>query len=148
LYAVRFISVSQTTAITVKWFSIPTVIIAVYYAYRSSFGYHKATAVRKNTLVFIIMTLMIGMVTFVSLEGSIMLINKNIGQQKECVVSGKIIKVNYPAVKKVGNKYSIVIERMAEKDTLELNVPTNEYTLNQNFERQMKTGCLNILYSE
>ena len=70
---------------------------------------------------------MIGMVTFISFQGLLMLINNNIGEQKNYKLCGKIIKLHYPEKKKIGNKYSIFIKRKIEKDTIELNVPKNEY---------------------
>ena len=78
----------------------------------------------------------------------LMLINNNIGKQKDYKLCGKIIKLNYPENKKIGNKYSIFIKRELEKDTIELNVPKNEYVEKQNFEKGMKIGSLKIIYSE
>jgi hypothetical protein len=148
IYSVDFISVSQTMKTTLEWCILPTIIFALYYAYRSSFGYNKAIAIWKNTLTFIIMTIMIGMVTFISFQGLLMLINSNIGEQKDYKLCGKIIKLNYPEKKKIGNKYSIFIKREVEKDTVELNVPKNEYVEKQNFEKEMKIGSLKFIYSK
>lgn len=148
IYSVDFISVDQTIETTFKWCILPTVFFALYYAYRSSFGYNKAIAIWKNTLTFIIMTIMIGMVIFVSFRGVLMLINSNIGEQKDYNLRGKIIKLNYPEKKKTGNKYSIFIKRELEKDTIELNVPKIIYIDNQYFEKKMKIGSLKFIYSK
>lgn len=148
MYSMDFISVSQTMKMTFKWCLVPTIIFALYYAYRSSFGNKTIIAVWRNTLTFIVITILTGMVTFVSFQGVLMIVNKNIGLQKEYLLSGKITKLNYPEKKKVGNKYSIEIERKLEKDTIELNVPTNKYHEGQNFEKLMKIGSLNFIYSE
>jgi hypothetical protein len=148
IYSVDFISVSQTMKATLEWFILPTIIFALFYAYRSSFGYKKAIAIWKNTLTFIVMTIIIGMVTFISFQGLLMLINSNIGEQKDYKLCGKIIKLNYPEDKKIGNKYSIFIKRTLEKDTIELNVPKNEYVVKQNFEKEMKIGSLKFIYSK
>jgi hypothetical protein len=148
IYSVDFISVSQTMKMTLEWCILPTIIFSLYYAYRSSFGYDIAIAIWKNTLTFIIMTIMIGMVTFISFQGFLMLVNCNIGEQKNYKLVGKIIKLNYPEKKKIGNKYSIYISRELEKDTIELNVPKNEYVKKQNFEKEMKIGSLKFIYSK
>lgn len=150
IYSVDFISVSQTMKTTFEWCTIPTIIFALYYAYHSSFGYKTtiAIAIWRNTFTFIVMTIIIGMITFTSFQGILMLINKNIGPQKEYLLSGKITKLKYPENKKIGNEYSIEIERKLEKDTIELNVPTNQYFEKQKFEKRMKIGSLNFIYSE
>ena len=148
IYSVDFISSSQTMKTTLEWCILPTTIFASYYGYRSSFGYKKAVAIWKNTLTFIIMTILIGMITFISFQGLLTLINNNIGEQKNYKLCGKIIKLNYTEKKKIGNKYSIFIKRKIEKDTIELNVPKNEYVEKQNFQKEMKIGSLKFIFSE
>lgn len=149
LYSVNYISESQTMEATFNYCIIPTIIFALYYAYRSSFGY-KAVIVPiwKNILSFTVMTIIIGMVTFISFQGILIIINNNIGQQKEYLLSGKIIKLDYPEKKKIGNKYAVEIERNVEKDTIKLNVSTNKYQKGQDFEKSMKIGLLKFIYSE
>lgn len=148
IYSADFISVSQTMKTTFEWCIIPTIIFSLYYAYQSSFGYKTTIAIWRNTFTFIAMAIIIGMITFTSFQGILMLINKNIGPQKEYLLSGKITKLKYPEREKIGNKYSIEIERKLEKDTIELNVPTNQYFEKQKFEKRMKIGSLNFIYSE
>ena len=149
LYSVNYISESQTMEATFNWCIVPTIIFALYYAYRSSFGYKEVIVpIWKNILSFTVMTIIIGMVIFISFQGILIIINNNIGQQKEYLLSGKIIKLDYPEKKKIGNKYAIVIKRKLEKDTIELNVPTNKYQKGQNFEKSMKIGCLKFIYAE
>lgn len=141
-----FISISQPLKTMFEWCIIPITIFALYYAYRSSFGYKTTSTIWKNTLTFIVIAIMTGMVTFISFQGILMLINKNIGQQREYLLSGKIARLKYPEKKKMLNKYSIEIVRELEKDTIELNVPTREYLKDQNFEKQMKVGSLGFIY--
>lgn len=148
VYSTDFISISQTLKKTFEWCIIPITIFALYYAYSSSFGYKTTITIWRNTLTFIMMAIMIGMVTFLSFQGILMIINKNIGEQKEYLLSGKITKLKYTEKKKIGNKYSIEIARKLEKDTIELNVPTREYLKGQNFEKQMKVGSLGFIYLE
>lgn len=148
LYAVDYVVVSQTTKTTFEWCLLPTLIFALYYAYRCSFGYTKAIALWKNTLTFSLTTIMIVMVTFVSFQGLLMLINSTIGTQKAYKLSGEVITLHYPENKKIGAKYSIFIKREIEKDTIELNVPTNEYVEKQHFEKAMKLGSLQFIYSK
>lgn len=149
LYSVNYISESQTMEATFNYCIIPTIIFALYYAYHSSFGYKEVIVpIWKNILSFTVMTIIIGMITFISFQGILIIINNNIGQQKEYLLSGKIIKLDYPEEKKVGNKYAIEIERKDEKDTIKLNVPTNKYQKGENFEKSMKIGFLKFIYSE
>lgn len=146
MYSTDFISISHTLKTTFQWCIIPTTLFSLYFAYRSSFGYRTTIIIWRNTLTFIVVAYMIGMVTFISFQGILMLINKNIGQQKEYLLSGKITKLKYPEKKKIGNKYSIEIERKLEKDTIELDVPTRKYQKGQNFEKRMKLGSLGFIY--
>jgi hypothetical protein len=148
IYSIDFISVNQTMKTAFEWCIIPTIIFSLYYAYHSSFGYKKTIAIWRNTFTFIAIAIMVEMISFTSSQGILMLINKNIGRQKEYLLSGKITKLNYPENKKIGNKYSIEIERKLEKDTIELNVPTNQYFEKQKFKKRMKIGSLNFIYAE
>ncbi|WP_026977593.1 hypothetical protein [Flavobacterium tegetincola] len=149
MYSVDYIAVSQTMRTTLKWCLIPIIFFAIYYAYRASFGQkEKKIEIWKNILLFSVMSIIIGMLSFISFQGILMIINNKIGKQKEYLLSGKIIKLNYPEKKKIANKYSIEILRKLDNDTIELNVPTSEYQNDQNFEKQMKVGSLNFIYLE
>ncbi|ESU20952.1 hypothetical protein FCR2A7T_07230 [Flavobacterium cauense R2A-7] len=149
MYSVNYISVSQTMKATFSWCLIPSIAFALYYAYFSTFGYKKiSVSLWRKIIGFIAMTIITGLIALFSFQGILMIINSKLGNQKEYLLSGKIIKLNYPKKKKSGNKYSIEIERKLENDTIELNVPTNEYQIGQNFEKQMKIGSLNFIYIE
>jgi len=147
LYSSDYIAVSQTSKMVFRLCIIPIIILTLICAYFSSFGYPKNTLPkRKNALLFIIMSYICGMINFVSFQGILMLINSNTGYQKEYLLIGKILKTNYPKHKKPGAKYSIEILRETENDTIELNVPTNEFVVGRKFEKEMKIGSLNFIY--
>lgn len=148
-YLFDYISVSQTLKITFRWCLIPSIAFALYYAYYASFGYKKISVpIWKNFFVFLTMTAVILIISLSSFQGILIIINSKLGNQKDYLLSGKIIKIDYLERKKIGNNYSIEIQRKLENDTIKLNVPTNEYHIGQSFEKEMKIGLLNFIYSE
>ncbi|SNR53444.1 hypothetical protein [Flavobacterium sp. ov086] len=148
MYSVDYISVNLTFEFVKKYLLIPLFLFSLFYAYCGTFRSDKKAALWKNILVFIILAMSIGMVTFVALQGLSMIVNKEFGTQHKYNLSGEIIKLNYPENKKIGNKYSIYIKRDVENDTIELNVPTNKYRVGQKINKEMKIGSLKFIYSD
>jgi hypothetical protein len=147
VYSIPYILVSQVFGFEEKYLLVPLFIFSFTYAYYSSFGGQEKNALWKNLLAFVLASVMIGMMTFLSFQGISMLINKNLGNQKNYFLRGTIFKLNYPVEKKIGNKYSIFIKRDFEKDTVEMNVPTNKYKVGQSISKNMKMGSLGFIYS-
>lgn len=147
LYSVDFIAWEETMDYTFKYCGVPTILIAAYFAYRSTFGYDKDMEVWRNLLGFIVMTFIAGMVIFISFQGLLILINCNVGQNKEYILDGQITKLDYPEKKKPLNKYSIEIIRAAELDTIKLDVPNNDYEQGEDFSKKMKMGSLGFIYA-
>ncbi|WP_029270813.1 hypothetical protein [Flavobacterium sp. KJJ] len=147
MYSCSYISVSITFKFVRKYFLVPLLLYSFFYAYNGVFRSHKKTLLWKSIILFILLTIMIGMITFVSLQGISILVNKEFGKQYKYKLSGKIIKLNYPANKKIGNNYSIYIKRDIEKDTIELIVPRNAYLVGQKITKEMKIGLLKFVYS-
>ena len=79
LFSVDFIEGDPTMDFTFKWFGLPTVLLAIYYAYRATFGYDNGVAIWRNLIGIIVMTFITSMVLFISFQGLIILINNNIG---------------------------------------------------------------------
>jgi hypothetical protein len=147
LNSVDFIAGEETMEYTFKYCGVPILLIAAYYAYRSTFGYDKDKEAWKNTLGFVVMTFIAGMVIFISFQGLLVLINCNLGHHKEYNLEGQITYLDYPEKKKALNKYSIEIKRIAELDTIKLDVPTNDYEQGQYFTKKMKIGSLGFIYA-
>ena len=148
LFSVDFIEGDPTMDFTFKWFGIPIILLAAYYAFRATFGYDRSVAIWRNIIGFIVMTFITGMILFISFQGLIILINNNIGNHKDYHLHGQIVRLDYPEEKKAGNKYFIDIKRDIEKDTLNLVVPTNHYVQGQLFSKMMKIGSFGFIYSK
>lgn len=146
--SIEFIVGKETINFTLKWCGIPILLLALYYAFKSTFAYHKSAEIWRNLVGFVIMTFIMGMVFFISFQGLIILINNNLGDHKEYQLQGKIVNLDYPKDKKIGNKYSIEIKREIELDTIKLDVPTNHYLQGQKFTKKMKIGYFGFLYAK
>lgn len=147
MHSCSYISVDITFEFVRKYFLFPLMLYSLFYAYHGVFRSYKQTLLWKSILLFVVLTVMIGMITFVSLQGISIIINKEFGKQYKYHLSGQIIKLNYPVNKKIGNNYSIYVKRDNERDTIELNVPRNEYVLGQKITKEMKIGLLKFVYS-
>lgn len=141
-----FIDNTYLYHITNNWCKIPIIIISIYWSYRVSFGYNMKEVIWKNFLYFILMFIVCGMMLIVAFQGSLLIINNQIGKNKRYDLRGKIVKLNYPKNKKILAHYSVFINRNVENDTIELIVPTNEYNVGDEFEQDMKVGSLGIIY--
>ncbi|MBR9776721.1 MAG: hypothetical protein GYB55_17545 [Cytophagales bacterium] len=102
----------------------------------------------ENLLGTIVLIAIISLITLVSFQGYLILINSHLGQQKKYLLTGQITKLDFPKEKKIGNKYSIEIARKLEQDTISLDVPTNGYIEAENFTKTMKMGSLGFIYSK
>lgn len=132
--------------LTKKWCVIPLVLISLFWSYRITFGYDTSQKFLKNTLGFIVMTIISMMLLYVSFEGNLLIINSYIGKQQDYLITGEVIKLKYPENKKMLNHYSIIIQLSKKNDSVELIVPTNEYIVGDKFEQDMKIGSLGVLY--
>lgn len=150
VYYLPYISGDQSFGFVKRYLLIPLIVFSLAYAYFSTFGYKQqiTVAVWKNLVVFVVLFIMISMVNFLSFQGSVIIINKEFGAQNNYLLSGEIVKVDYPVPKKWGNKYRVFIKREIENDTIEMDVPTNNYRLGQKFKKEMKIGLLGFIYSE
>ncbi|MBI0400563.1 hypothetical protein [Cyclobacterium marinum] len=148
VYSVDFITGEQTLAAAIKWCGIPTLIFALYYSYQATFGHRNDIPIWKNLLGTIVLIAIISLITLVSFQGYLILINSHLGQQKKYLLTGQITKLDFPKEKKIGNKYSIEIARKLEQDTISLDVPTNGYIEAENFTKTMKMGSLGFIYSK
>ena len=141
-----FIESNRALNITFKSCILPVVAMSAYFAYQSTFDTRKQVALWRRVLSMIVLTFIFGMMFLKATQGYIIFYNCKIGEQKQTVVKGEVVKLKYPKNKKPLNNYSIEI-KLIEKDLITLDVPTNEYYIGQTFEKDMIKGSLGILYS-
>lgn len=146
-YSLNYIQSDKTLSITFKWFVIPSIIIGLFYAYRSTFGYEKKTAVWRNVLGLIALTIFFTMLLLRSFEGYLILTNCLVGQQTKTLIKGQVTRLNYPKNKKPLNNYKIEITTNDKLEIINIIVPDNSYFVGQTFEKEMTIGSLGFLYS-
>ena len=145
-FSVDFIMREITMATTLKWCGVPTFILAVYYAYRGTFGYPNEVAIWRNTLGMIGMTAACCIMFFMAFQGFLILYNCHIGQQNDYLLQGQITKIDSVKNKSGRISYSLKLYREHEKDTIKLDLPKNEFSEGQFFSKQMKVGSLGFIY--
>lgn len=145
-YSVDFIQNDKAISLAFKWFTIPSIIIGLYYGYHSTFGYNKEVAKWKNIIGLLTLTLIIGLMSLKFFQGYLVLYNCNFGTQDSLVIKGKVKALDFPKTKKPFNNYAIIIETDSNAN-ITLDVPTNEYSIGQIFEKELALGSLGILYS-
>lgn len=138
----------KALSIAFKWFSVPSVIVGAIFSYRSTFGCNRKTALWRNILGLLTLTLISTLATIISFQGYLVLLNCNVGKQKNIFVKGVVTKLNYPKRKKPLNHYAIVIKVDGKNETIKLDVPTNQYFVGQPFEKELTLGSLAFLYGK
>ncbi len=146
-FSADFIQNNKALSTAFNWFTIPSIIIGAYFGYLSTFGYNKKTAVWRNVLGLLAMALIFTLMFLRSCQGYLILYNCNVGIQKNILIKGHVIKLDYPKRKKLLNNYAIVIMIDDSKETIKLDVPTNQYFVGQIFEKELTLGSLGFLYS-
>lgn len=142
----EFIERDKPLSTTLKWFGVPSLILAIGYAYRATFGYDKTVAFWRNTIGIIVFTVICSMMFFVSFQGFLILYNCNIGEQKTYTLKGQIAYVRTSTNNKGKSMHSIDLIRVGEKDTLTINVPHNHFYEGQSLTMEMKIGSLGYIY--
>jgi hypothetical protein len=129
-----------------NWFIILAFPIGVYYAFSLL---HTQDKSKKGGIALgrIGITIVVTMIVFRSIQGYIILYNCNIGPQAEVLIEGKITQLRFPKPKKFFDKNSIDILASNPVKTISLEVPSNNYNLNELFQKNMTRGSLGILYS-
>ncbi|MGZ5548911.1 MAG: hypothetical protein ACXWFZ_13285 [Nitrososphaeraceae archaeon] len=92
-------------------------------------------------------TLIFTLLFLKSSQGYVVLWNAYIGKQEETIVRGIVNKIDYPRRKKLLNSYAIVITSKNTEQPINLDVPSNKYSIGIPFEKRMRKGSLGILYS-
>lgn len=146
-YTMDFVQNEKALSMTFKWFTIPSIIIGLYYGYNSTFGYNKEIAKWRSIIGLLTLTLIIGIMSLKSFQGYLVLFNCNLGTQERIVIRGQVTKLDFPKSKKPFNNYAIVIETDSN-ESIVLDVPTNEYSVGQIFKKELTLGSLGILYSQ
>lgn len=146
-FSVDFILRDNPMATTLKWCGVPTLIFAIYFAYRATFGYPQDVAVWRNIIGMLTFTVICSMMFFMAFQGFLILFNCNIGQQKDCQMKGIITKIKSTKSKSGRNSYTLWLHREFENDTIKIDIPKNNFTEGQVFSKQMKEGSLGFIYS-
>ena len=146
-YSIAFIQNDKALSTTFKWCTIPSVLMAAYYGYRATFGYNMKVAVWRNVLGLLALTAICTLMFLKSFQGYLVFYNCNLGTQRKILIKGQIAKLDYPKSKKPFNNYAVVIITDDNKQTIKLDVPTNQYVVGQLFEKELTEGSLGFLYS-
>lgn len=146
-YTFEFIDSRKALNLAIKWFMIPSIGLGFIYSYYSVFKRGPAQAQWKKIAGLLVLTLAFALMFLRSSQGYLIFWNAHVGGQKEVVLRGMVSRLDYPRKKKPLNSYAIDIEVEDTGELLNLDVPTNDYKVGETFDRKMKKGCLDILYS-
>lgn len=145
-YSVDFLQYDKVFSISVKWFVVPSIIVATYYVYYSTFGYDKKSARWRKILGLLALTLIFSLMILKAFQGYLTYYNCNFGTQTKLTIKGKITKLDFPRTKKLLNTYSVQLLTDNTHELIKLEVPTKNYFVGQFFEKEMLVGSLGILY--
>lgn len=145
-YSVDFLQYDKVFSISVKWFIVPTILVATYYAYYSTFSYDKKSALWRKVLGLLALTLIFSLMILKAFQGYLTYYNCNFGTQTKLTIKGKITSLDFPKRKKPLNSYSVELLTNSTQELIKLEVPTKNYSVGQYFEKEMLLGSLGILY--
>jgi hypothetical protein len=145
-YSVDFLQYDKVFSISIKWFVAPTIIVSTYYAYYSTFGYDKNSALWRKLLGLLALTLIFSLMILRAFQGYLTYYNCNFGTQTKLTVKGIITRLDFPKTKKPLNTYSVELLTDNTHELIKLEVPTKNYSVGQFFEKEMIVGSLGILY--
>ena len=129
------------------WFLIPSVPVAIYYAYKSTFSYNKNLVFWKNLLGAIVCTIFYSLVLVKSFQGYLYIYNSSFGEQKNYLLQGFINYVKPPKYKnRVFSLYTIDLTLDSSQRKIKLATKTNIYEPGQHIEINMKLGSLGYIY--
>ncbi len=148
LFSVNYIVSERLMPFTLKWCGFPTLIFAIYYAYKGSFGYHKKVSIWLNSFSILFMTGLCSIIFLTIFQGFIILINCNIGHQKNYLMKGLITKINTKKSKSGRVIYTISLFRKIENDIVKIETNNNIYAEGDFLSKQMKIGSLGFIYSK
>lgn len=146
-FSVEFILRDKPIETTLKWCGIPSLILAIYYAYRVTFGYQQDVEVWRKVIGMLVYTLICSIMFIVAFQGFLIMYNCNIGQQNDYLLKGTITKIETTESKSGRISYTILVHRELENDHVKIDIPKNNYTEGQSFSKQMKICSLGFIYS-
>jgi hypothetical protein len=146
-YTFEYIDNHRALNLTIKWFMLPSIILGVIYSYYFVFRRGPAQAQWRKVLGLLGLTLAFTLLFLRSSQGYLIFLNAHFGTQKEVVLRGIIDRLDFPKKKKLLNSYAIYIKNEETGELLNLDVPTNNYRVGEVFEKTMRKGSLDILYS-
>jgi hypothetical protein len=143
LFSKPFIQIGQSLF---YWFLIPSFVLGVFYSFKltSKHDKNKGGAVAFGR---ILLTMLITMLSFRSIQGYVILLNCNFGKQMDKELSGEVSFVDYPKPKKYFDKNKITILENSSNRKVTLEVPDDTYLVGQRFSKKMTIGSLGVLYS-
>lgn len=145
-YSVDFIQNDKALSLAFIWFTVPSLLIGLFYGYSWTFGYKKEVARWRNLIGMLTLTLIMTLMSLKFFQGYLVFYNCNFGTQNRLVIKGQITKLDFPETKKPLNNFTIAI-RTDFNESFTIDVPTNEYYIGQVFEKELTLGSLGILYS-
>jgi hypothetical protein len=146
-YTFEYIDNRKALNLAFRWFIVPSFVLGVVYSYYSVFKRSPSQALWRKVLGLLALTLVFTLLFLRSSQGYLILWNAHFGDQKEVVLRGIIDKLDYPKKKKPLNSYAIDIKVEDTGELINLDVPTNDYQVGETFEKKMKKGSLEIVYS-
>lgn len=142
-----FFEANRSMRLAFTWCLLPSVLIAIYYSYRILLKDNGKTAKWKLALQRVALVGLITILSCMGFVGYIVYANSAFGGNNRRQVKGRIVKVDYPARKKIFNDYQITVRLEFTEELLQLHVPTDEYRVNDYFDKEMISGAFGILYS-
>jgi hypothetical protein len=146
-FSVEFILRDKPIETTLKWCGIPSLILAIYYAYRATFGYKQDVEVWRKAIGMLVYTVICSAMFIVAFQGFLIMYNCNIGQQNDYLLKGTIKKIETTESKSGRISYTILLHREIENDNVKIDISKNNFTEGQSFSKQMKIGLLGFIYS-
>lgn len=129
------------------WFLIPSIPIAAYYAYKSTFSFNRNLALWKNLFGAIICTLFFSLILVKSFQGYLCIYNSALGQQNNFQLKAFINYVKKPKFSdRLLSLYTLEVTVDSSQKKMILETKKKSYEAGQRLEINMKKGTLGYLY--
>jgi hypothetical protein len=130
------------------WFAVPSLPIAIYYAYRSTFGYDRKTALWRNVLGTVVLSIVFLLILLKTFQGYLNIYNCTVGRQRTFLFKGHITNIEEPRRKgRLFSVYKIEVIQDSSQKRLKLDTKRNDYQIGQSVEMEMRIGSLGYIYT-
>jgi hypothetical protein len=136
----------KALSLSMRWCFFPSLLLGCIYAYYGGFKRAPPQALWRKVISVLVLTVVATLIFLRCFQGYIWIINSQMGNQSQVLVSGVITKVDRPVRKKRLNSYIIHV-----KDTLRevvLDVPGEDWREGQYFKKLLTKGSLELLYGK